>query len=198
MGVFATKPRLSFALFVLWLAGGTAAMAQAPGSARPVFTGQAITAALSHVTATIAAPQDQRDDWSRLRQLTKINIVLFAQGLAGRTCRIVAVEDAALMVVDLESANRTTIRIPRTDVSEIRQWTGRRGSPLGAVIGAVGGFVLGVGSAIALADKQCGGSCADERIFVGAALVGMPIAGGFLGYRLPGGNRTLTTIYLKP
>jgi hypothetical protein len=197
-GVFAMKPRLSFALLVLWLAGGTAAMAQAPGSARPVFTRQAITEALSHGPATIAAAQDPRDDWSRLRQLTKVDIVLFTQGLAGRRCRIVAVEDAALTVVDLESPNRTTLRIPRTDVSEIRQWTGRRGSPLGAVIGAAGGFALGYVSFIALSDKQCGGSCADERILVGAALVGMPIAGGLLGYRLPGGNRRLTTIYLKP
>lgn len=192
------KSRLSFVLFVLWLTGGTAAMAQTPGSARPVFTREAITAALSHVTATIAAPQDPRDDWSRLRQLTKIDIALFAQGLAGRRCRIVAVEDAALAVVDLESPNRTTLRIPRADVSEIKQWTGRRGSPLGAVIGAAGGLVLGFGVAIALADKQCGGSCADERILVGVSLVGIPIAGGLLGYRLPGGNRTLTTIYLKP
>jgi hypothetical protein len=87
------------------------------------------------VTATIAAPQNPRDDWSRLRQLTKMEIVLFAQGLAGRRCRLVAVEDAALTVVDLESPNHTTLRIPRTDVSEIRQWTGRRGSLLGAVSG---------------------------------------------------------------
>ena len=150
------------------------------------------------MTATIAAPQDPRYDWSRLRQLTTIDIVLFAQGLAGGRCRIVAVEDAALTVVDLESPNRTTLRIPRTDVSEIRQWTGRRGSPLGAVIGAAGGFALGLASAVALAYKQCGGSCADERILIGVSLVGMPIAGGLLGYRLPGGNRTLTTIYLKP
>ena len=141
--VFAIKPRLSCALFVLWLAGGAAATAQAPGLARPVFTRQAITAALSHVTATVAASQDPRSDWSRLRQLTKIDIVLFAQGLAGRNCRIVAVEDAALTVVDLDSPNGTTLRIPRTDVNEIRQWTGRRGSPLGAVIGAAGGFALG-------------------------------------------------------
>jgi hypothetical protein len=95
-------------------------MAQAPSLARPVFTRQAITAALSHATETIAAPQDPRHDWSRLRQLTKVDIVLFAQGLAGRRCRIVAVEDAALTVVDRESPNRTTRRIPRTDVSEIR------------------------------------------------------------------------------
>jgi len=198
MALFAIKPRLSCALFVLWLAGGAAAMAQAPGLARPAFTRQSITAALSHTTATTAAPQDSRDDWSRLRQLTKIDIVLFAQGLAGRNCRIVAVEDAALTVVDLDSQNGTTLRIPRTDVSEVRQWTGRRGSPLGAVIGAAGGFALGLVSAVALAEKQCGGSCADERILIGAALVGMPVAGGLLGYRLPGGNRMLTTIYVKP
>jgi hypothetical protein len=198
MAVFAITPSLSCALFVLWLACGASAMAQAPGSARPVFTRQSITAALSHLTATTATPQDPRDDWSRLRQLTKIEIVLFAQGLAGRHCRIVAVEDAALTVVDLNSQNRTTLRIPRTDVSEIKQWTGRRGSALGAVIGAAGGFALGFLSAVALADKPCGGSCADERILVGAALVGMPVAGGLLGYRLPGGNRTLTTIYIRP
>ena len=162
VGVFVMKPRLSFALFVLWLAGGTAAMAQVPGSARPVFTRQALTA-LAHVTATIAAPQDPRYDWSRLRQLTNIDIVLFAQGLAGRRCRIVAVEDAVLTVVDLESPNRATLRIPRTDVSEIRQWTGRRRSRLGPVLGAAGGFALGFAAAIALADKQCGGSCADEE-----------------------------------
>jgi hypothetical protein len=65
------------------------------------------------------------------------------------------------------------------------------------VIGAAGGFALGFASAVALADKQCGGSCADERMLIGASLVGMPIAGGLLGYRLPGGNRTLTTVYLK-
>ena len=198
VAVFAMKPRLSFALFVLWLAGGTAAMAQAPGSVRSIFTRQAITAALSHTTVMIAAPQDPRYDWSRLRQLTQIDIVLFAQGLAGRRCRIVAVDDAALTVVDLESPNRTTLRILRTDVSEIRQWTGRRGSLLGAVIGAAGGLALGYVSAIGLAYKQCGGSCADEKILIGASLVGMPIAGGLLGYRLPGGNRTLTTIYLRP
>ena len=197
-GVFAMKLRLSSALFVLWLAGDTAATAQASDPARPVFTRQAITVALSHMTATIAAPQDPRTDWSRLRHLTKIDIVLFAPGLAGRRCRIVGVDDASLTVVDLESPNRPTLRIARTDVSEIRQSTGRRGSLLGAVIGAAGGFALGFVSAVALADKQCGGSCADERILVGAALVGLPIAGGLLGYRLPGGYRTLTTIYLKP
>jgi hypothetical protein len=192
------KPSPWVVLFMLWLAGGAAATAQAPATASPVFTRQAITAALSHATPAIVASQDPRYDWSRLRQLTNTEIVLFAQGLTGRRCRLVAVEDAVLTVVDLESPSRTTLRIPRTDVNEARQWIGRRGSRRGAIIGAAGGFALGFVSAFSLSYKQCGGSCADERILIGASLVGMPIAGGFVGYRLLGGNRTLTTIYLKP
>lgn len=192
------RPSRSLALFTLWLAGGAPAMAQAPGTAKPVFTRQAITEALLHVTPTLVAPQDPRHDWSRLRDLTTKEIVLFAQGLTNRRCRLVAVDDAVLTVVDLEAPSRTTLRIPRTDVNEVRQWIGRRGSRRGAIIGAAGGFALGVVSALSLSYRQCGGSCADERVLIGASLVGMPIAGGFLGYRLPGGHRTLTTIYLKP
>ena len=74
------RPRLSRALFIIWLAGGTAAMAQALGPARPVFTREAIAAALSQVPPTTAVPQDPRSDWSRLQVLTNSEIVLFAQG----------------------------------------------------------------------------------------------------------------------
>ena len=102
-----------------------------------------------------------------------------------------------MTIVDLESPNRATLRVARTDVSEIKRWTGRRGSPLGAVIGAALGIGFGTASALHLAFKQCGGSCADEKLLIAVSLVGMPIAGGFLGYRLPGGNRTLTTIYVR-
>lgn len=191
------KPGL-IALVVLWIASGTAGMAQEASPARPVFTRDAISRALSGITATLAAPQDPRSDWSRLSRLTETEVVLYATGLAPRKVRIVAVEDAALTVVDLESPNRTTLRIARADVTEIRQWTGRRGSMVGAVIGAAGGFAIGFLSALNLAFKQCGGSCTDERILIYASLIGMPIAGGIAGYRLPGGNRRLTTIYVRP
>ncbi len=187
-------------VLLLWLAGGPVAVAtgQVVGTPRPVFTRQATATALSHEAETFMAPQDRPYDWSRLRQLTNQEIVLFAQGLAGRRCRLVTVEDTALTVVDLESPSSTTLLIPRTDVREIRQWIGPRGSRLGAIIGAAGGFALGFTTALSLSYKQCGGSCADERILIGASLVGMPVAGGFLGYRLFGHRRTLKTIYVKP
>jgi hypothetical protein len=189
--------KLPVVLVALWLAGGAAAIAQAPERARPAFTREAITAALPEAAPAIAATQP-RDDWSRLGQLTTTEIVLFGAGLAGRRCRLVTVDETAMTVVDLESPNHATLRIPRADVTEIRQSTRRRGSPLGAVIGAAGGFLIGYVSAVALAQKECGGSCTDEKILIGVSLVGLPVAGGLLGYRLPGGGRRLTTVYLRP
>jgi hypothetical protein len=58
----------------------------------------------------------------------------------------------------------------------------RRGSVAGAVIGASGGFLLGLVSSVNLAFKQCGGSCTDEKALMALSLVGMPIGGGVLGY----------------
>jgi hypothetical protein len=196
---FALRSKCSVALFLLWLAGGAVAAAQVMGTAKPIFTRQAITTALSHETAMFMAPQEARHDWSRLRQLTNQEIVLVAGGLLDRRCRLVSVDDTALTVVDLESPNGGPARlIPRTDVREIKQWIGPRRSRLGAVVGATGGLALGFTAALSLSYKQCGGSCADERILIGASLVGMPIAGGILGYRLFGDSRTLTTIYVNP
>ncbi len=150
------------------------------------------------LSTTSTASQDPRHDWSRLRQLAGSEIVLRAQGLPASRCRLVLFEDAGLTAVDLDSPNRNTLRIARADVDEVSQWIGRRGSPLGAVIGAGVGIVAGVWLALGLAFKQCGRSCSDEKFLIGLSLVGTPIAGGFLGYRLPGDSRTLTTIYLRP
>jgi hypothetical protein len=74
-------------------------------------------------------------------------------------------------------------RIPRPDIVAITTPAQRRGSLIGAAIGAGGGFVLGYVSALHLAYKQCNGSCSDERALMGLSLVGFPIAGGWLGYQ---------------
>ena len=148
--------------------------------------------------ATGMASQDPLHDWSRLRQLMGSEIALRAQGHSVRRCKLLAVDDAALTAVDLENPSRPPLWVPRADVDEVSQWIGRRGSVLGAVIGAGVGIVIGSRLALGLAFKQCGRSCADEKFFGVLSLVGTPIAGGLLGYRLPGDRRTLTTIYVRP
>ena len=73
----------------------------------------------------------------------------------------------------------------------------RRESLIGAVIGAAGGLVLGYVSAVHLANKQCHGSCGDEKALMALSLVGLPIAGGLLGYHA-GRQTTQEVIYREP
>ena len=89
------------------------------------------------------------------------------------------------------------VGVPRDDVVEIRG-TVRRGSVVGAVLGASAGGVIGFFSAMSLAFKQCGGSCSDEQTLMMLSLVGLPVGGGLLGYY--GGGRTSApvTIYRAP
>lgn len=73
-------------------------------------------------------------------------------------------------------------RIARDDVRSIVRPVRRRGSKWGAVGGAAVGAWLGFGVAVVQATTPCGESCRDEKALMGAALVGLPVAGGFLGY----------------
>jgi hypothetical protein len=141
---------------------------------------------------------DPRADWSHVERLAaSTEIVLLAGGQMSRKCRLVSATDTTLTVVDLDDANHPTFQIARDDVIEIKEWTGGRGSLIGAAIGTAGGVLLGFGSAIALSYKVCGRSCSDEKFLRGLALVGLPIAGGLGGYYLPKQPRRLTTIYIK-
>ena len=177
---------------------GPALRAQDASAPRRIFTAEAIERAVAGLPISDAAPQDSRSDWSGLSRLVDAEVIIDSAGQPSRRSRIVAVDETAMTVIDLDSSSRATLRIPRADVAAVRQWTGRRGSRLGAVIGAGAGAFLGFVTSLNLALRQCGASCNDERVLIGVSLVGMPIAGGLLGYYLPGGNRALTTVYVRP
>jgi hypothetical protein len=102
--------------------------------------------------------------------------------------------DGGLKVADLAQAVQRT---PREDVSEIRVAGHRKGNKLMAVVGAGGGFLLGAYIGTALAFKDCGGSCGDEKFLIGLSVVGLPVALGLLGYY--GGSHTVGgMVYLAP
>ncbi len=64
-------------------------------------------------------------------------------------------------------------------------------------LGFAGGLLGGAMIAVGLGFKQCGGSCGDEGTGIALALIGLPIAGIFLGHKLAGdGKRTL--VYSAP
>lgn len=140
-----------------------------------------------------AAPSN---DWSRLREVSG-HIMVSANGIATRNYQLIAVDDEVLTVVDMESANRTTVRIRRSDVNAVRQWTGRSGSPGRAAAGVALGFGLGSLIAVSQMYAPCGGDCFGESALVYGSLIGMPVAFGVIGFK-SGNRRTLTTIYTKP
>ena len=190
----AAFPSLVFVLFAI----PSPAASQETGAAHRLFTPDAITRSLSDLPVH-QAQVDPRADWSRVQRLAaSTEILLSARGLSARKCRFVAASETTLTAVDLEDAGRPTLQMARDDVIEIRRRTGRHVPLLGAVIGTAGGLMLGVGSAVTLSFKQCGGSCSDEKALRGLAIVGLPLAGGLAGYYLPKSGRMLTTIYVKP
>ncbi|MDX2040995.1 MAG: hypothetical protein SF097_07095 [Acidobacteriota bacterium] len=66
-----------------------------------------------------------------------------------------------------------------------------------SAMGFAGGLLGGAMIAVGLGFKQCGGSCADEGTGIAAALIGLPIAGIYIGHKLAGdGKRTL--VYSAP
>ena len=186
----------SWVLVAVAVLVASAASAQAQGPAHRIFTRQAIATAVAQTGTTATASPDPRHDWSRLPQLAGREIVLRAQGHSARTCELVAVNADELEIADVDRPDRTTRRIVRADVDEVSQWVGRRGSPLGAVIGAAAGFVAGfyLLEWATVDGRNLGGS--GFLVPVGIAVA--PLAGGVLGYRAAGDRGTLTTIYVRP
>ena len=180
----------------VWVLASATGSAQEPANTVAPFSRDALRRALAGSAA--AAGQNVRLDWAQLRRLEGDEVVLDATGFASRKVRIVSVDDTGLSIIDLEATGRPTLKIGRETVREIKAWTGRRGSILGAAIGTGAGVFAGFLTTLTLIDKPCGTSCTDEKAVVGLSLTALPIASGLLGYYLPGGNRTLTTVYTRP
>ena len=126
-------------------------------------------------TLFIGSQAVTQDGWAKVARLDPGSMVrVITTDGASREGRLDRVTDDRIVL--------TTGEFQRDAVARVQRHT--RGSILGAVIGAAAGGFLGVGTAVALADKQCGQSCADEKALIGLSLVGMPAAGGFLGAKL--------------
>jgi hypothetical protein len=87
--------------------------------------------------------------------------------------------------------------VDRQEVREI-SLAHRRGSILGAAVGAGGGFALGFVLAARLADTACKPSCASEEGLMTASLVGLPVGLGLLGYHAVRIHDVPTIVYRRP
>ena len=158
--------------------------------------------AVRHAGDQLAGPragaaQTQTADkgWARVTSLAPGTRIVVEPASAPAATRIfVSADGSELIVLDLTGA---TTRIPRSEIVAIKMPPKRRGSIVGAAVGAGAGFVLGFASAVHLAYKQCNGSCSDEQTLMALSLVGFPIAGGLLGYQ-SSPRMTQEVIYLAP
>ena len=151
---------------------------------------------LSFVGGLISLPREafgqtggSQSDWARVERLrpgTQIAVVVDAKSdVRGE---LLSSDGTGLTV---RTTGGSTDRIARSDVGEVRDLT-KRGSKRNAIIGAGAGAFVGYVMAVNFALRDCGGSCDDERVLVGVSLVGVPTAGGLLGYHLfKTGNRVV-------
>ena len=150
------------------------------------------------VSVTLDSPQaGPQADWVRVMQLAANDeVTVVAGGQTPVSGRIVSVDQSGL-TLRLASGGSTT-RFERASIEEVRRTTRKRGSKLGAVIGAGAAGFAGVAMAIGLATKDCNGSCTDEKVGVGLSLIALPIGGGVAGYYLWPAQRRDEVIYTRP
>lgn len=180
--------------FVLSTVAALALVAQSstPQAPQP-FSRSSIRLAMA--PTLLDPPAGAQSDWARVMQLAPDDEVTVVTGPTTISGRVVRVDQAGLT---LRPSSGGTTTFERSSIQEVRLTTKRRGSKLGAVIGAGAAGFLGVGLAIGLATKDCDGSCTDEKVGMGVALIGLPIGGGFAGYYLWPARSRVEVIYTRP
>jgi|SRR5262245_2059981 len=109
--------------------------------------------------------------------------------------KFVSLSDTEL-VIKRKRKNESVMRDEVKNIWRVDPPSRRKKAIFGAIGGTVG-FFIGLPLGVGLGFKQCGGSCADEGAGIIAALIGLPVAGVFIGHALAGnGKRTL--IYSAP
>jgi hypothetical protein len=149
------------------------------------------------VVTTMNEPQaGGQADWTRVTQLgVNDEVTVLVAGQPPISGRVASVDQSALT---LRLASGSTSRFERATIQEVRLSTKRRGSKLGAVIGAGAAGFAGAVIAIGLATKECGASCTDEKVGIGLSLIALPVGGGFAGYYLFPGKTRVEVIYTRP
>lgn len=135
--------------------------------------------------ASSADLEQSADDWGKVRRVEEGSQVRV-------TLRDGSVREGRLGAVTDDGMTVSGAAIQRDVIDRVERRT--RGSLVGGIIGAAAGAFAGVYTAASLAFKQCGESCGDEKLLMIGSIIGMPIAGGYLGAKL-GPRKPWTTAY---
>jgi len=106
------------------------------------------------------------------------------------------VEESGIFVDGTRVADTASVltEIGYESIAEIQRPV--RGSLVGGLLGVAAGGALGLFSAAHLIYKPCGGNCKDEGVLLFGSLIGLPIAGGYVGAKaMP--HRDWTAVYRR-
>src|SRR5262245_6215590 len=145
----------------------------------------AITLAAVFVANSAAplAAQSSLTAWANVEALARETAVDVetrdGRKVRGKVDRATADTLVVLPVPDSTAAGPAQpVILSRAEIREVRR-APRSGRWWGLGIGAGVGFFLGFLGALTVAFRDCGESCGDERVLVGALLIGVPVAAGF-------------------
>ena len=137
-----------------------------------------------------------RQDWQAVMQLpAAANVRVETKDKHKKTGWFVAATDTEVKLEDdgeIFSFRRDEIK-KLWQLREPNRTKQRIFSGIGLTAGTFAGIVLGT----SLGLRQCGGSCNDEKAGVYAAIIGLPVAGGVIGYKLAGNGKPVL-VYFAP
>ena len=152
---------------------------------------RAVTREASQLAAEAVAPQ--LAGWEAVRMLDLGTPIVITTGAAIVTGRFVNADASSIHVRNGDAPED----VQAEDVLLVGRRV-RRGSALAAVFGTLGGIWLGSAVAFGLAENaRCYQGCADIRLGIWSAFVGVPIAAGYGSWR---GSSHLTeeVVYRRP
>ena len=142
------------------------------------------------------AQNADHQDWQAVMQLPAAsNIRVQTKDGHKKTAWLVAVTDTAVKLED----DGEIFTYQRDEIKKLWQLRepNRTKQRIFSGIGMVAGTFAGILAGTSIGLRQCGGSCNDEKVGVYAAVIGLPVAGGVIGYKLAGNGKPVL-VYAVP
>ncbi len=142
------------------------------------------------------AQTTDKQDWQAVMQLpAAANVRIETKDKHKKTAWLVAATDTEVMLED--DGEIFTYR--RDEIKKLWQLRepNRTKQRIFSGIGMVAGTFAGILAGTSIGLRQCGGSCNDEKVGVYAAVIGLPVAGGVIGYKLAGNGKPVL-VYAVP
>ena len=145
---------------------------------------------------TANAQAADKQDWQAVMQLpAAVNVRVETKDKHKKTAWLVAATDTEVKLED----DGEVFTFQRDAIKKLWQLRepNRTKQRIFSSIGTTAGFIAGIVIGTSLGLRQCGRSCNEEKVGGMAAIIGLPVAGGVIGYKLAGNGKPVL-VYAAP